>query len=240
MCGGVMIGSLVRRLLPEHHVRDDSKDVVKTAAGMMATLIALVIGLLVSAAKDTFDATSAGITAGGAKIIMVDRILSRYGPEANGAREQLRLAVTSGVERVWPTDRAKRLDVKAAEAATGMEDFYDQIRGLAPQNDSQRYLQSQALQLGADLVQSRLMLIEQSQNRLPTPLLIVLIAWLTILFLSFGLLAPQNTTALTALLVCGISISVAIFLILELNRPLEGVIKVSNAPFQKALALIGK
>ena len=124
--------------------------------------------------------------------------------------------------------------------ATGMEDFYDKIRGLSPQDDSQRYLQSQAQQLVFELMQSRWMLIEQSQNRLPTMLLVVLITWLTILFVSFSLLAPHNTTAITALIVCGVSISIAIFLILELNRPLEGIIKVSSAPLQKALALIGK
>jgi hypothetical protein len=126
------------------------------------------------------------------------------------------------------------------EAATGMADVYNKIRKLSPKNDSQRYLHSQALQLSADMMQSRWMLIEQSQNNLPTVFLVVLTFWLTVLFAQFGLLAPRNLTAISALFICAISMSGAIFLILELNHPLEGTIKVSSAPLHKSLSLIGK
>lgn len=240
MAGGVLVGVLVRRMLPAHHLSDDSKDVVKTVAGMLATLIALIIGLLVTAAKETFDAANAGITGAGAKIIMVDRLLARYGADADGARQQLRESVAAGIERIWPSKSAQRADLHTIENATSMEDFYDTLRKLTPQDDSQRYLHGQALQLAGEMMQTRWMLIEQSQNHLPTMLLGVLIAWLAILFLSFGLLTPQNTTAISSLVIGGVSIAVAIFLILELNRPLEGTIKVSSAPLQKALVLIGK
>ena len=126
------------------------------------------------------------------------------------------------------------------EAATEMTDVYNKIRELSPQNDSQKYLQSQALQLSADMMQSRWMLIEQSQTDLPRIFLVVLTFWLTVLFALFGLLAPRNLTAIAALFICAISMSGAIFLILELNHPLEGTIKVSSAPLYKTLALIGK
>ena len=126
------------------------------------------------------------------------------------------------------------------ESETAMADVYNKIRELSPQHDSQKYLQSQALQLSADMMQSRWMLIEQSQTKLPRVFLVVLTFWLTILFAQFGLLAPRNRTAMSALLICAISMSGAIFLILELNKPLEGTIKVSSAPLHKALLLIGK
>jgi len=126
------------------------------------------------------------------------------------------------------------------EAATGMADVYSKIRELSPQNDSQKYLQTQALQIGADMMQSRWMLIEQSQTTLPMIFLVVLTFWLTVLFAQFGLLAPRNLTAKTALFICALSVSGAIYLILELNNPLEGTIKVSSAPLHKALSLIGK
>jgi Protein of unknown function (DUF4239) len=240
MLTGMLLGLVLRNRLPEHHTRDDSRDVMKTAAGMMATLVALIIGLLVSSAKNSFDTANASITQGGAKVITLDRILSRYGPEAEGARDHLRRSVVSGVERIWPADNARRADLAGVEQSTGMEDVYDKIRELSPHNDSQQYLKAQALQLGVDLMQSRWMLIEQSQNSLPTVFLVVLVFWLAVLFVSFGLLAPRNATAISALFICALSMSGAIFLILELNRPLEGTIKVSSGPLQKAISLIGK
>lgn len=237
--GGVLLSTLLRRLLPEHHLREDSMDAVKTATGIMGTLVALVIGLLVSSAKNSFDTTSAGLTQGGAKIITLDRILSRYGPQAQDARDRLRRSVAFGIEQIWPSDNVT-VDLNVFDEATGMDDVYDKIRNLTPQNESQHYLKSQAMQLAGDLMQSRWLLLEQSQNQLPTIFLVVLIFWLTVLFTGLSLLAPPNATAISALLVCALSMSGAVFLILELSHPLEGTIKVSSAPLQKAATVIGK
>ena len=240
MLGGMALGSYLRLVLPEHHTQADSKDILMTAAGTMATLIALIIGLLVTSAKGTYDDTNSSITLGGAKIITLDYYLSRYGPEAKAVREFLRQATASGIEHIWPDESAHGADLAKMEAATNMADVYNRIRELSPQNDYQKYLQTQALQIGTDMMQTRWMFIEQSQTKLPRIFLVVLTFWLTVLFAQFGLLAPRNLTAKSALLICALSISGAIFLILELNNPLEGTIKVSSAPMNKALALIGK
>ena len=240
MLSGIVLGSYLRVVLPDHHTQADSKDILMSSAGMMATLVALIIGLLVSSAKDSYDVTNSSITQGGAKIITLDYYLSRYGSEAKEVRELLPQAVSSGIERIWPNERRQGADLAKMEAATEMADIYNKIRELSPQNDSQKYLHSQALQLSADMMQSRWMLIEQSQTNLPRIFLVVLTFWLTVLFALFGLLAPRNLTAKSALFVCALSMSGAIFLILELNHPLEGSIKVSSAPLHKALSLIGK
>jgi hypothetical protein len=240
MFGGILVGLWLRKSLPEHHTKDDSKDLVKTAAGMMATLVALIIGLLVSSAKSSFDQTSAGLTQSSAKIITLDHILARCGPETKSVREHLYKVVNDGLERVWPSDASRKSDLAGAEKVAGMEEVYDQIRELTPKNEAQQYLKSQAQQLAADLMQSRWMLVEQSHNDLPTPFLVVLVFWLTVLFAGLGLLAPNNLTVLTGLVICALSMAGAIFLILELNRPLEGAIKISNAPVRKALTFIGK
>jgi hypothetical protein len=240
MLSGMMLGSYLRLVLPDDHTQADSKDILMTSAGMMATLIALIIGLLVTSAKGTYDDTTSSITQGGAKIITLDYYLSRYGPEAKEVRELLRQATASGIERIWPDESAQGADLTKMETATGMAEVYTKIRELSPQNDSQKYLQTQALQIGDYMMQSRWMLIEQSQTNLPRIFLVVLTFWLTVLFAQFGLLAPRNLTAKTALFVCALSVSGAIYLILELNNPLEGTIKVSSAPLHKALSLIGK
>ena len=240
MLSGMMLGSYLRLVLPDDHTQADSKDILMTSAGMMATLIALIIGLLVTSAKSNYDDTTSGITQSGAKIITLDYYLSNYGSEAKVERELVRQATALAIERVWPSESMQGADLAKMEVATGMANVYSKIRELSPQNDSQKYLQSQALQIAADMMQSRWMLIEQSQTRLPMIFLVVLTFWLTVLFVQFGLLSPRNRTAKSTLLICALSVSGAIYLILELNNPLEGTIKVSSAPLLKALSLIGK
>src|SRR6267378_7567865 len=103
--GGALLGLLLQGLMPEHHLRDTSKDTVKVVAGMIATLSALVLGLLVGSAKSSFDATNTAVIQNGAKIILLDRVLAAYGPEAKDAREQLRRAVAAGIEMAWPEEK---------------------------------------------------------------------------------------------------------------------------------------
>ncbi len=240
MLSGMALGSYLRLVLPDEHTQADSKDILMSSAGMMATLIALIIGLLVTSAKGNYDNTTSGITQSAAKIITIDYYLSNYGPDAKASRDLMRQATATAIERVWPNESTQGADLTKMETATGMADVYSKIRELSPQNDSQKYLQSQALQISADMMQSRWMLIEQSQTNLPRIFLVVLTFWLTVLFAQFGLLAPRNRTAKSALFICSLSMSCAIYIILELNNPLEGTIKVSSAPLHKALSLIGK
>jgi len=240
LSGGIVLGAVLRAILPEHHLRDDSKDVVKTAAALIATLAALVLGLLVSSAKSSFDAMNFGVTQAGAKIILLDRVLARYGPEAKEVRDLLRHEVSATIGRVWPEEKNKVDGLSSVEASTAMEDVHTRIRGLSPQNESQRSIQSQALEISSDLQQTRWLLIEETQGTLPTALIAILIFWLTVLYVSFGLFAPRNATAITALFICALSIAGSIFLIQELNQPVKGFIKISSAPFVKALDIIGK
>jgi len=240
MLGGMALGMYLRRYLPDQHFHEETKDITKTSAGMLATLVALIIGLLVSSSKSAFDSTSTSITEGGAKTIRLDRVLARYGPEAKPIREKLRQSVVEGIEHIWPSDGSRKVELQRVEAGTLLDEVHDMIRELKPHNEGEQYLKTQALELSSNLLQTRWMIIEQSQNPLPAMLLIVLGFWLTTFFASLGLLAPRNLTAFTALFVCALSMAGSLFLILELNRPLEGVIKVSGAPMYKALSLISK
>lgn len=238
--GGVLLGLLLRSLLPDHHLRDDSKDTVKLGAGMLATLVALVLGLLIGSAKSSFDTMNAGITQSGAKIILLDRMLATYGPETKAVREQLRRSVAAGIEMVWPEEKTGLPGLTAFERANGMEVVQAKLRELTPATDAQRQLLAQAQQISGELLQARWLLIEQARNALPLPFLVVLLFWLTMLYASFGLFAPGNATVITVLLICAVSVSAAIFLIFELNRPLSGMIKVSSAPMLKALEHLGQ
>ena len=238
--GGALLGMWLQNLLPGHHLSKEMQDLVKLSAGTIATLTALILGLLVSSAKSEFDAINTDLVQGSANFILLDRTLARYGPEAKEARDQLKRAVQAGIEMVWPNEKTTRNVLSAIEDANAMELFQNKLNELSPQTDSQRQARTQALQIAANLGQLRWLMIEQAQNQLPTPLLLILIFWLILLFVSFGLFAPHNSTARTVLFVGACAISAAIFLVLELNRPFDGVTKVSSAPLRAALRHMGQ
>src|SRR4249920_994557 len=119
--GGSLLGMGLQRLLPGHHLGKETQDVVKLSAGTIATLTALVLGLLVSSAKTSFDTMNTGIVQSSAKIILLDRALARYGPQTKAAREQLKSAIAGTIEMVWPTEKTGVSALTAIERAKGLE-----------------------------------------------------------------------------------------------------------------------
>jgi hypothetical protein len=238
--GGALLGLFLHGLIPEPHLRDNSKDTVKVVAGMIATLSALVLGLLVGSAKSTFDSTNTAIIQNGAKIILLDRVLAVYGPETKEIREQLRRTVAAGIEMFWPEEGTAGSGMTGFERANAMEMIQANLRALTPATDVQKKTEGQAEQIVADMLQARWLLIEQAQSPLPMPFLVVLVFWLTMLHLSFGLFAPRNWTVVTVLIISAISVSAAVFIILEMNHPLSGMIKISSGPMRKALEHLGQ
>ena len=99
--GGTLLGMFLRAVLPEHHLSDESKDVLKLGIGIIGTLAALVIGLLIASAKGNFDAMSSGIIQMGSKIVLLDRVMAQYGLETREPRDLLRRQVASAIERIW-------------------------------------------------------------------------------------------------------------------------------------------
>src|SRR5215471_11707312 len=240
MFGGTLLGACLRPLLPRHHVSADSRDVVKLGAGLIATQAALVLGLLVSSAKGSFDTMNAESTQAGARIILLDHVLARYGSETQDARTHLQRSLSTTIENIWPTHRGGESGVRVVESSTEWGEVSATIRALTPQTESQRLLKAQALQIASELAQLRWLSLEQSRGAIPTILLIVLIFWFAVLFGTFGLLTPRNATVMTVLLVCALSVAGGVLLILEMNRPLEGVMKASSAPLENALNHLGR
>ena len=237
---GALLGMCLSRVLPEHHLSNESKETVKLGAGLIATMAALVLGLLVGSAKSSFDAMNNGLTEMGTKIIVLDRVLAHYGPDTKDLRDAVRSTIVTAMSHIWPEEKNGKVHVDDVEKANRMEEIQVGIRNLAPRTDNQRLLQSQALQISSDLTQMRWMLIEQRHKSLPQTFLVVLVFWLAMLFASFGLFAPRNATVITVLFISAVSVAGALFLILEMNSPLDGMIKVSSAPLHKALEHIGK
>jgi len=239
--GGAVLGFLLQAWVPKAHLQADSKDSMKLGAGLIATMAALVLGLLVSSAKSAFDTVNAGIVQGSAKLILMDRALAHYGPETQPIRDILKSSTESLMVQLWPHEGKRSPDAAGTLTyAQNIEKLSEMVRFLAPQTESQRQLQIQALQISNDMQLMRWALIEQEQSTLPTPLLIVLLFWLAMLNLIYGLFAPRNHTVLILLFICALSVSGAIFLIFEMDRPLEGLIKVSSGPIRNAMLHLGQ
>jgi hypothetical protein len=237
---GFLLGLLLRRVVPDNHLQEESKDTIKLGAGMVATVSALVLGLLVASAKTAFDTTQEEITQRAAKIVFLDHLLSDYGPETQPAREQLRKTVAATIQILWPKKKNGTSGLTEYERLFGMRTTQLMLFNLTPTTEAQRRLYDSAQRLLTELRQSRWALIQREQRTVPLPFLVVLLFWLTMLHISFGLFAPRNATVLTVLFVSAFSVSAAIFIILDMSHPLQGVITVSGAPMQKALELLGQ
>ena len=225
-------------MLPEEHLSTDTKDVVKLGIALIATMAALVLGLLIASAKSTYDTRRNQLLQVSADIILLDRVLTNYGVETKDARTMLQRSVAGALEQFWPTDghRPSMIDRRASSVET----LFDNIQQLSPHSEAQRSLQSQALTMALDLGRTRVLLFEQLDSSIPVPFLVVLVFWLGIIFASFGLFAPRNGTVIAAFFVCALSVSGAIFLILELDRSFEGLLQVSGTPLSAALAQLGQ
>jgi hypothetical protein len=239
--GGALLGMLLRAVLHERHLSADSRDVVKLGMGLIATMSALVLGLLIASAKSSYDAQRSGLAQMSGNIIFLDRILARYGKGADDVRASLHAAVRDMVQRTWPEDILPSGQTGTAGGTEGRyEHLYGEIEALAPKNEKQRSLQAQAIKVATDIGQARWSLFAQRSSSIPLPFLTVVVFWLAILFTSFSLFATPNATVILTLLVCALSVSGAIFLILELDRPFGGLIQISSAPVLNALEQLGK
>jgi Protein of unknown function (DUF4239) len=236
--GAGLLGVRVRAALPEDHLSSETKDAVKVGMGLVATMAALVLGLLVASTKSSYDAQKNEVTQMAAKTVFLDRVLANYGSESAESRDLLRRSVGSAIDHMWPDKKSSQAAQLDPSVSSG-EAFFNSIQKLSPQNDVQRSLKSQAAQIATDLGQMRWLLFEQTETSISVAMLIVLISWLAIIFMSAGLFAPANATVIIALMLAALSVAGAIFLILELDMPFDGVIQISKKPMYNALVHLG-
>lgn len=238
--GSALLGFFLRTALPDHHLSEDSMRVVTLGTGLLATMSALVLGLLIASAKTSFDRINDEVTQTAAKVVLLDRALANYGPETKEARDLLHGIFASVIELIFSGEGSQLGELDTPKRLARMEQFQTKLRELAPRNDAQRSLQSRALEFSNDLAQMRWLLIAQGEGSISTPFLVVLVFWLAIIFAGFGLVTANNPTVVAALFVCALSVSGSIFLIEEMDRPLDGLMKVSSAPLRNALAHLGQ
>lgn len=238
LIGVVLLGMRLRLLLPDNQMTPDTKETVKLAMGLVATMTALLLGLLVSSAKSAYDTTRDEVIALAAKVSYLDGILTAYGPEAANARALLRAGIETAVRGMWPGKSTEAVRL-APNSQTG-DAFYEAIQSLGPRDEPQRGLKAQAASLAVELRQLRYLLLVQSVSSISMPLLWIVVSWLLVIFLSFSVLAPSNATAKAALIAAALSVSGAIFLILEFDRPFSGLVQIPSEPIKNAVGQVLK
>ena len=235
--GGALLGMYFRNVLSEHHLREDVRDVIKLSTGLIGTMAALVLGLLIASAKSSYDAKSTEIKQITANIILLDLELEQYGPDAQNLRIVLRKAIPPLIDQIWSEgDRVKFSPFMATVEAA---EFVNKLQQLQPNNDLQRALQAQLLSAIANLSKARLSLFTQSNDAIPAPFLVILILWLAVIFASFGLFVRPNRIAIVTFFIGGLSVASAIFLILEMGQPFTGLMQISSEAPRHALGPLG-
>lgn len=223
---GTAFGTIVKRSWLADQLDGGARETIRLGAGFLATLAALVIGLMIASAKNTYDAQNTNIRQLGTNAVLVDQMLAKYGPEAKAARTLLREIIPSATMRIW---RESISDGGPTFMLSGTaERFYNAIEGLKPANAEQISLKSRIIEITTEMGRTRLLVFTQSDNAIPVPFFVVLTFWLVVIFASFSLFAEPNRLVIASILVFAISVSSALFLIVDLSHPFSGLMQISN------------
>jgi len=233
-----LLAMLVARRLPEYHLGPDNRQAIKVTLDLLSVLVALVLGLMIADAKDTFDSQSASLRRLSAQAILLDQVLEDYGPEAARARVLLRSAAQHALARLEGAERAAA--AVPIDPRLNMREFVSIVGNLPDTTELKRTLRERAVHLVADMGEQRLQLYVQQEQGMPTAVLASLMGWMAILFAGYGLLSPRNMVGVIALFAATAGMAAAIFLVEELGSPLDGLVRLSPAPLQDAVKLLGR
>jgi hypothetical protein len=232
--GGALLGIWLRFSLPQHHMSEDSRRLFQLGLGIIGTMAGLVLGLLVGSSTASYNAQRSELLDLSSKVVLLDRMLMHYGPEAIPVRRSIRDAVQQTLNQIWPQEGVvgPQLDPSAGRG----EVVLGKLADLTPKNDLQRLLKPQAISLALNIAQERWLMFEQNGSGLSAPLLVLLVFWFTITFIGFGLFSPPNATVIVALGLCALAVSGAIFVMNEMYTPFQGLMQISSAPLRETLA----
>jgi hypothetical protein len=232
---GVILGMVLRARIPAAKLGHDTKEVIRLGAGLLATLAAVVISLMIASAKSSYDTQDAHFRQFAAYLVEADQLLAQYGPEAMPVRQLMRQNVPAAMERIL-SEKATSLQNTAFTASSLAEQLHAAVEALAPVNDAQRSLKPRITAAINDLARTRLLIFADGDRPVLTPFMLILIVWLTVIFTSFGLFVEPGAIAWTALLIFALSVSSALFLVADLSRPFAGLMQIPKEQLRHTLA----
>jgi len=231
---GSLIGLRLPKVLPDRHLSKETLDTIKLGTGMLSVLASLVLGLLIATVKTSFDSTNSAVRAYSADLIVLDETLRDYGDGAIPARRLIRDYTSRLLRDVWLTGDNPYL-VENRIAGMELEHVRDDIRALPADNPGQQWLVNQALQLTTTLLRERWLLIERAGPSVQPVVIGLLVSWITAIFISFGMNAPRHATMYAAFLIVSLAIGSAMFLVLEMDTPFDGLMRISDRSVVTAL-----
>lgn len=233
-----ILGLYLSAAASKAHLDTRSKEVIHGFMGVIAHLIAVVLGLLIFSAKTSFDTKDSEFKHASAKVVLLDRVLAHYGPKAQEARDALRSTVEKKLAVLEPSGKLGH--ERSQRTFVSVEDVQDKIRALAPETDGERWLKERALAVSGDIAQARWFLLDELDSTMPSPFVAIMVFWLMLIFFSYGLFTPRNVTVLAVLALCAVSLASSVYLVLEMDDSLEGPISISTDPLRKALDELGR
>jgi hypothetical protein len=234
---GAVLGVAVGRIIPKSYTNEETQKIVQPVMNTVALLSALVLGLLTATAKSNFDARTKSIEQFAANLSLLDREIRNFNPEIEGLKDQLRQYTAQKILLIWPQPDAKNRGLHDnPKDLRSLEGVVQKIREFTPASEAQRFVQASALKILDELTRTRWTLVVQEGSEIPRAFIYVLLFWLTLLFINFGLFAQRNALAIVAVFVGALSLASAIYIIMDLNEPIGGFISISPKPMQDALA----
>ncbi|CAN7153530.1 hypothetical protein LJR029_000121 [Caballeronia sp. LjRoot29] len=246
------LGAFVGPLLPEEHKAHETVQLLKLVVGMLVTFAALVLGLLTASSKTVFDTTTTDIRTYAAALIQLDDSLREYGPDADAVRQILRAYTAAAIASTWaheapppgdyyqkwlaPGSGTDNLDSRTLGAM--LEQAQQDARALKPADQFHQELADQALGQFDRLIQQRWKIVEEARGSASSPFDKILVFWLLVIFLCFGLIAPRNALALVLIMLGALSIASTVLVILDLDTPFTGTILVPSQSMRDALAYL--
>src|SRR5262245_53669235 len=234
---GAFAGWKLRKLLPAEHLTEETKNLVSVSTAIVATVSALVLGLLISNANSSFIRLGGEVTALSAQILRLDKILSRYGSDTQPAREMLRQYAKQKTMDMFPDNPA---DVHLGNLSTYelLQRLEDSLLALKPDNPRDQWWMGQAMTLASKIGETRWLIAQQVGQGTPKTFVALLVFWLVLLFASFGLFAPHNATSAVVLTLCALAVAGAVAMFLELESGFGHMVRVSPEPMRQAVSVL--
>jgi hypothetical protein len=233
--GGAVLGAVLRRAIPATHLDEDTRDVVRLGIGLIGTLSAVAISLMIASAKNSYDTQDAHFRQFSADVILTDQLLAQYGPEATPIRQLMRQAIPAALDRIWAEKAIGAPQSSAFTPSSAAEQIFDGIEALKPANDTQRALKPRIEQASGDIARARLLMFADVDTPIQSPFLLILVFWLTVIFISYSLVVEPGPVLAVALVILALSIASALFLVADLSRPFAGLMQISNQHLRDAM-----
>jgi hypothetical protein len=236
VCG--ILGLALQRWPPERHMSDDTRDLINRVTGLVGTMTALVLGLLIASANSFYNTQKSNLEVTASKLLQLDGVLRRYGPEAAPARAQLKAAAIQIYEDDW--GHGSETPPTVVDSSAAIDVFAKSLDSLNPTTEAERFRHSRANEIAASIVDQRLLTSLQISNSISWPFLIILVSWTSLLFFGFGITVRRNGTSIATLAVAAFAVASAVFLIVELSEPYSGWLRLPSTPLAQAIDALGQ